>query len=240
MDYEYTRRQNHRVQPSLAEMTEKAIEILQQNHQGFILFIEAGRIDHGHHSATANLALMDTLALDTAVKKAMALVDKDDTLMLVTGDHSHVFTFGGYPSRSNPVLGVTDDDFGLGQGKAKDGKLFTSLLYANGPSAPVNANRSAVTKDETLKPEYRQQAAVPLNSETHSGEDVGIYARGPMAHLFHGVHEQHYIAHVVMYSQCYGAYSEEAHCIFSNAMQIMPSLSLLSVISFIINLRIFF
>ena len=44
---------------------------------------------------------------------------------------------------------------------------------------------------------YHQQAAVPLVSETHGGQDVGIFARGPMAHLFHGVHEQSYIATVV-------------------------------------------
>lgn len=34
--------------------------------------------------------------------------------------------------------------------------------------------------------DYRQDAAVPLSSETHGGEDVAIFARGPMAHLFQG------------------------------------------------------
>jgi len=45
--------------------------------------------------------------------------------------------------------------------------------------------------------DYQQQTAVPLGSETHGGEDVMILARGPMAHLFHGVHEQSYIAHAM-------------------------------------------
>jgi len=36
-----------------------------------------------------------------------------------------------------------------------------------------------------------------LKSETHGGEEVAIYARGPMAHLFHGTHEQNYIARVI-------------------------------------------
>ena len=47
-------------------------------------------------------------------------------------------------------------------------------------------------------------ASVPLYSETHAGEEVAIYARGPMAHLFHGAHEQSYIAHVMAYAMCIG------------------------------------
>lgn len=59
---------------------------------------------------------------------------------------------------------------------------------------------------------YRQQAGVPLTSETHGGEDVAIYAQGPMSHLFHGVHEQHYIAHVMAYASCVGSYSSSESC----------------------------
>jgi alkaline phosphatase len=43
---------------------------------------------------------------------------------------------------------------------------------------------------------YKQTSAVPLYSETHSGEDIPIYARGPLSHLFTGTHEQSYIPHV--------------------------------------------
>ena len=59
-------------------------------------------------------------------------------------------------------------------------------------------------------PHYRQQTAVPVKAETHAGEDVSIMARGPMAHLFHGVHEQNYIAHVMAYASCVGA--NKNHC----------------------------
>lgn len=54
--------------------------------------------------------------------------------------------------------------------------------------------------------EYMQQAAVPLDAETHGGEDVAIYAKGPMAHLFHGVKEQNYVAHVMAYAACLEPY----------------------------------
>lgn len=52
-----------------------------------------------------------------------------------------------------------------------------------------------------------QQAAVPLDAETHGGEDVAIYAKGPMAHLFHGVKEQNYVAHVMAYATCLEPYT---------------------------------
>lgn len=56
-----------------------------------------------------------------------------------------------------------------------------------------------------------QQAAVPLDAETHGGEDVAIYAKGPMAHLFHGVKEQNYVAHVMAYAACLEPYTKCPH-----------------------------
>lgn len=73
--------------------------------------------------------------------------------------------------------------------------------------------------------EYLQQAAVPLNSETHGIEDVAIFAKGPMSHLFHGVQEQSYIAHVLAYAACIEPYNNP--CFFSHAGSIHPSLLLL-------------
>lgn len=51
---------------------------------------------------------------------------------------------------------------------------------------------------------YLQPSAVPIGSETHGGDDVAIFAIGPQAHLFQGVYEQHYIAHVMAYAACVG------------------------------------
>lgn len=45
---------------------------------------------------------------------------------------------------------------------------------------------------------------VPLSSETHAGEDVGIFAIGPQAHMFQGVYEQIYIAHLMNYAAAIG------------------------------------
>jgi len=51
---------------------------------------------------------------------------------------------------------------------------------------------------------------VHTDSETHGGEDVAIYANGPMSHLFQGVQEQSYIAHAMAYASCVG--SNKDHC----------------------------
>ena len=53
-------------------------------------------------------------------------------------------------------------------------------------------------------PNFVQDAGVPLPVTAHSGDDVAIYARGPMAHYIHGVHEQNYVAHLAMYASCVG------------------------------------
>lgn len=83
-------------QPTLLEMTVKALEVLKKNDEGFVLLVEGGRIDHGHHESRARLALEETLEFDKAVAYVKANTDEDDTLMVVTADHSHVFTVGGY------------------------------------------------------------------------------------------------------------------------------------------------
>ena len=59
---------------------------------------------------------------------------------------------------------------------------------------------------------FQNPSSVPMDSETHGGDDVGIFAIGPYSHLFHSVHEQSYIAHVMAYSACLGPYRNDKHC----------------------------
>ncbi|GBN99355.1 Alkaline phosphatase, placental type [Araneus ventricosus] len=105
MAYEVDRDKGPDGEPSLADMTRKAIEILRKNNRGYFLMVEGGRIDHSHHFNNAHRALTDTLALEDAVNVALDMTRSDDTLIVVTSDHSHVFAFGGNPKRGNPILG---------------------------------------------------------------------------------------------------------------------------------------
>ncbi|XP_072014273.1 alkaline phosphatase, tissue-nonspecific isozyme-like [Amphiura filiformis] len=197
-------------EPTLAEMTQKAIQILQKNPYGFVLLVEAGRIDHSHHSTRAGRALYDTLALDEAVTMAQSETDSQETLTVVTADHSHTMAIAGYPARGNPILGKS--------GEAGTDQLpYTTLIYANGPGGEETmdsyillGDRPDVTNVDTAGDSYRQQAIVPKSSETHGGDDVGIWANGPLSHLFHSTHEQHYIMHVMAYAACIDV--DKAHC----------------------------
>ncbi|XP_034377602.1 intestinal-type alkaline phosphatase 1 [Arvicanthis niloticus] len=200
MKYDVNR--NSSVDPSLAEMTEVAVRMLSRNPKGFYLFVEGGRIDQGHHAGTAYLALTEAVMFDSAIKKASQLTNEKDTLTLITADHSHVFAFGGYTLRGTSI-------FGLAPLNALDGKSYTSILYGNGPGYKLGLDsRPNVTEEQSRDPNYQQQAAVPLSSETHGGEDVAIFARGPQAHLVHGVQEQNYIAHVMAFAGCLEPYTD--------------------------------
>ncbi|NXC86042.1 PPBI1 phosphatase, partial [Cercotrichas coryphoeus] len=208
-DMRYELNRNTSTDPSIVEMTEKAIRILRRNPNGFFLFPRScagGRIDHGHHSGRAKQALMEAVMLDRAVARAGELTSPADTLTVVTADHSHVFTFGGSTPRGNSI-------FGLAPKKAKDKRAYTSILYGNGPGYSIrDGARPAASLPAAEDEDYRQQAAVPLETETHSGEDVVVLAQGPMAHLFHGVQEQHYIAHAMAYAACLEPYATEPGC----------------------------
>lgn len=96
MSYETDRSDN---EPSLLEMTKRALEILQRNSDGFVLLVEGGRIDHAHHDGIAQRALQETVEFEKTVEYVRNNTNEDDTLIVVTADHSHAFTMGGYAVR---------------------------------------------------------------------------------------------------------------------------------------------
>ena len=74
--------------------------------ESFIDSSTGGRIDHAHHDNNAKRALEETVQFEEAVKTAMSLTNQEDTLMIVTADHSHPFSLTGYTNRGNPILGT--------------------------------------------------------------------------------------------------------------------------------------
>lgn len=78
---------------------------LSPSPKDFALVSQGGRIDHGHHEGKAKLALHETVEMDRAIGKAGIMTSVEDTLTVVTADHSHVFTFGGYTPRGNSIFG---------------------------------------------------------------------------------------------------------------------------------------
>lgn len=186
-------------EPTLTEMTAQAIARLRGDPQGYYLMVESGRIDHAHHDGRAGYALEETAEFARAIDYAIRNTDPDETLILVTADHSHVFTIAGYPRRGNDILGLVVPPAGDLSNteepiQAEDGVPYTTLGYANGPGAIAG---TAVRPMPETGPLARQQATIPLRSETHAGEDVALYARGPGAQRARGVIEQNVIYDII-------------------------------------------
>ena len=199
-------------EPSLAEMTAAAIRMMQGNENGFFLQVEAGRVDHANHAGNLARAVREGVAFAQAVAIADELTDDADTLIIVTADHEHAIAFNGYCGRGSDILGLCMgiDPAGIAHtGKpllADDGKPYTVAGYLNGGGSILREDfnwagvRPSLTQEEATDIDYAQQTLVPRSSETHSGEDVAVYAKGPFAHLFDGTIEQNVIFHVALYA----------------------------------------
>ncbi|HEY5849334.1 MAG TPA: alkaline phosphatase [Lysobacter sp.] len=225
MQFSHDRPKDGAGEPTLAEMTRAAIARLQHNPNGYVLLVEGGRIDHANHYGNAYRALTDTIALSEAVQAAVDATSADDTLVLVTADHSHTLSFVGYPVRGNPILdkvrGASGEEGELGD-YAIDalGLPYTTLSYSNGPGY-VGASaqqpegpkkfqhtvsgvqipkhgRPDLRNVDTQDPDYLQEALVPMSSESHGGDDVGIWARGPGSDAVRGSVEQNAIFHFML------------------------------------------
>lgn len=196
---------------SLTDLTEFAVQNLEARGTGYYLMVEGGRIDHAHHGGNAKRALDDTSEFSKAIARTLELVNPDETLILVTADHSHVFTIAGYAKRGNPILGLSippsestadherENHQEIEPILARDNKPYTTLGYQNGPGA-IQGNRSNLANTDTQADNFRQQAAVPTQSETHGGEDVALYAKGPWSHLARGLMEQNVIYYIMRHA----------------------------------------
>ena len=216
MQYEADRLNDILGEPSLTEMTTKALQILdnrKNRKRGYFLTVESGRIDHAHHAGNAAGALADTIEFASAVEAAVKNADMRNTLIIVTADHSHVFTIAGYPKRGNPILGKVVNVGSDSPALAADDLPYTTVGYSNGPgfrdygeltdsdavydgTAPYSG-RVDLSAVDTQAPGYHQETLVPLGSETHAGEDVAIYGAGPYSFAVSGTNEQNVVFHVM-------------------------------------------
>merc|ERR1712126_377517 len=143
-------------------------------------------------------------------------VDLNETLILVTADHAHTMSIVGYPERGNNIGGFA------GTNSVND-QPYTTLIYGSGPGFSENysAERKLTgcklkirdLKDvDTSAFDFYESSAAPTEVENHGGDDVAIYAQGPMAHMFRKLHEQTYVAHMMGYASCMGPYYDNDDC----------------------------
>ena len=210
LSYDLDRQKNSATtEPSLTEMTEKAIDVLSNNKNGFFLMVEGGRIDHALHDTNAKRALQDSVAFDNAIAAAitkMKTIDPElkNTLIVVTADHDHTLVLNGYAQRTGKttdnqagVLGLVKNYSGATAGEASvdaDGMPYSIIGFGNG-SNRVDGTRNtvaALTDESVSADDYRQEVVVEVGtpgSETHGGTDVFLGAMGMGADDFHGVIE---------------------------------------------------
>ncbi|KAJ0176286.1 hypothetical protein K1T71_008460 [Dendrolimus kikuchii] len=210
--FEHERNKGPEGMPSISDMVEASIKVLQKNKNGYFLMVEGAKIDLAHHRGWAKRAVDETVAMENAVQLAMSMTDERDTLIIVTSDHTHTLSINGYPYRGTNIFGVVGPS-------NYDGVNYTTLSYGTGgPGAfqyyieTVGNESKVIRKDASLEDtdrfDYEQISAIRLIENSHGGGDVAIYARGPHSHLFHNVHEQHYVYHAISYAAKIGAYSD--------------------------------
>ena len=114
--------------PSLLNMTSVALNFLRtrSGDRGYFLMVEGGRIDHANHKAMAWRALRETVAMDLAVEEILRQVDLEDTLIIVTADHSHTLAISGWTGRTADITGVVKTDSGWVM-RADDGEPLSIL-----------------------------------------------------------------------------------------------------------------
>jgi alkaline phosphatase len=185
-------------QPSLSEMTTKAMDILSTNPKGYFLMVEGGRIDHALHATNAKRALQDTVAFDNAIKAAIDKARLTDptlanTMIVVTADHDHTLVLNGYAqitgktTATNPgVLGLVKDYVtGIFTNDA-DSQPYSIIGFGNGPKRNDSRASLGLTEATTSGDSYTQEAVIKVASETHGGTDVFLGAIGMGASNFHG------------------------------------------------------
>jgi len=217
MAYEFDRRMFHSGQPTLSEMTKKAIEILSKNPKGFFLFVEGSKIDWASHANDPIGVISDILAFDDAVKVALDFAQaKGKTMVLAFADHGT----GGMSIGSRP----TDGAHRKLTYEAVFGPLKKARLTGEGIERLIGKNPS----DEHIRKVMEQYAGVndlsqneidaikkarpgKLNSATgpmissrvnigwttsgHTGEDLFFYVYGLNRHI--GLIENTDIAHII-------------------------------------------
>ncbi|UKS30375.1 alkaline phosphatase [Paenibacillus sp. HWE-109] len=188
--------------PSLPQLSQKALELLSQNKNGFVLLVEQGRIDHAGHANDLPSNIQELLELDATFKTLVDFAKKDgNTSVVVTADHET----GGLSLGINNVYELNVDLFNKQKHSYEylDGILKTAqtaddvrkivadnigftdlsdeeialILKGDGSSYGRSGGYNAVIS---------KRLAVGWTGHGHTGVDVGVWAYGPIASLVKG------------------------------------------------------
>ncbi|MBW8349755.1 alkaline phosphatase [Bacillus sp. IITD106] len=185
-------------EPSLEEMTKAALRVLHQNRKGFFLMVEGSQIDWAGHDNDAAWAMKDIEAFEKAVAVAVDFAKKDkNTLVVIAGDHDNggmsVGAFDKYDAKLDVLRNVKSS-----------GRFMEMQLDINRSNAKEIMKKHAgitITKEEVNKIQQAdkpvkvinrivsERALVGWTTSQHTGVDIPVYAFGPGAQLFRGLHD---------------------------------------------------
>lgn len=199
-------------QPSLAQMTQTALDTLSQNDNGFFMMVEGSQIDWAGHANDAGWAMNDALAFEDAVETAQQFSeDNPDTLLVIAPDHET----GGMSAQSTldsnasiyqnftatyeqmyteasdriEAAGMSNDDAGAAwvmQGAVAEmtgGEVFLSEEELTTVLSADDADAGLAALTQTLN-EY---GGITFSSGDHTAENVPLYASGPGSDIFAGL-----------------------------------------------------
>jgi alkaline phosphatase len=188
-------------QPSLAEMTARALRLLAESAdgaaRGFFLMVEGSRIDHAAHGNDPVGHLHDILAYDAAVAVALAFAaEHGNTLVVSTSDHETggmtLARDGVYAWDPEPLMIAAASGERLGATLREGAHPLDAVIAAVGSdlSDEETARVAAASEPGDLVKAYlaivSERSRIGWTTGGHSAVDVNLYAYGPGRALFHG------------------------------------------------------
>ncbi len=168
--------------PSLAEITEKALDILSLNENGFFLMVEGSQIDWGGHDNDPVYVALETIAFDYAVKKALEYVqNNDDTILIVTSDHET----GGLQVKSNTLNDTLPDSLSTEEEKrelrlARANQISVSWSTGDHSDIPVPLYAYGEPFDSLNEGIYIENTDVfHMMNQSIQGEPIAVTEKEP-------------------------------------------------------------
>lgn len=194
--YDFDRAKTRASEPTLAEMTEKAINTLKKDEDGFFLFVEGSKVDWAAHANDTIGIISDILSFDDAVKEAIDFAKEDgNTLVVAVTDHGNSgITMGNINTTSTyssiPVSAYIDPlkkatmtiEGALGQLKEDQSNLIeVAALYGldNLTEEELTTLKSAKDLGSEMVKMLANRANIGYTTGGHTGEDVFLYSFGP-------------------------------------------------------------
>lgn len=194
--YDFDRETTKPSEPTLADMTGKAINTLNKDKDGFFLFVEGSKVDWAAHANDTVGMISDVLAFDAAVEKAVEFAKKDgNTMVIALSDHGNSgITMGNQNTNATypetPVSAYIDPlkkakmtvEGALSQLKSDKSNLKeVAALY--GLDHLTSEEEATLNSSKNLGADMvkmlANRANIGFTTGGHTGEDVFLYSYGP-------------------------------------------------------------